>query len=82
VVSQLSQDIQEVTGAAVQVAWVDQGYTGEEAAQAAGEHGIELIVVKIQEAKRGFVLLPRRWVPEDGFQKMGSRRWVVERSFA
>jgi len=63
VVAQLSQDIQEVTGDAVQVAWVDQGYTGEEAAQAAQEQGIELIVVKLQEAKR---LRPLA-------QKMGSR---------
>jgi len=67
VVAQLSQDIQEVTGDAVQVAWVDQGYTGEEAAQAAGEQGIELMMVKLQEAKRGFVLLPRRWVVERSF---------------
>ncbi len=41
---------------------VDQGYTGEEAADAAQEHGIQLEVVKLSEAKRGFVLLPRKWV--------------------
>ena len=46
---------------------VDQGYTGEEAAEAAQEHGIQLEVVKLPEAKRGFVLLPRRWVVERSF---------------
>jgi transposase len=43
---------------------VDQGYTGEDAAEAAKQHGIRLEVVKHSEAKRGFVLLPRRWVVE------------------
>jgi transposase len=40
---------------------------GEEAAQAAKSHGITLEVLKHQEAKRGFVLLPRRWVVERSF---------------
>jgi hypothetical protein len=31
------------------------------------EAGIELIVVKMPEAKKGFVLLPRRWVVERRF---------------
>ena len=30
-------------------------------------HGIDLEVVKLPEAKRGFVLLPRRWVVERSF---------------
>ncbi len=34
---------------------------------AAEEHGIRLEVVKLPEAKRGFVLLPRRWVVERSF---------------
>jgi transposase len=46
---------------------VDQGYQGKKPAAAAGEHGIELEVVKLPEAKRGFVLLPRRWVVEHSF---------------
>ena len=46
---------------------MDQGYTGERAANAAGAHGIELDVVKLPEAKKGFVLLPRRWVVERSF---------------
>ena len=39
----------------------DQGYTGPQPAQAAAAQGIELQVVKLAEAKKGFVLLPRRW---------------------
>ena len=46
---------------------MDQGYTGEEPAAAADAHGIRLEVVKLPEAKRGFVLLPRRWVVERSF---------------
>jgi transposase len=66
-VAQLSEQVQEVTGESVKVAFVDQGYTGSEAAQAAQEHGIDLLVVKLEEAKKGFVLLPRRWVAERSF---------------
>ena len=36
-------------------------------AQAAAVHGIDLQVVKLDQAKRGFVLLPRRWVVERSF---------------
>src|SRR5918911_1212609 len=43
------------------------GYDGAKPAQAAAEHGIRLEVVKHTEAKRGFVLLPRRWVVERSF---------------
>jgi transposase len=46
---------------------MDQGYTGEIAADAAEGHGIKLKIVKLPEAKRGFALLPRRWVIERGF---------------
>ncbi|MPW22310.1 transposase, partial [Paraburkholderia sp. CNPSo 3157] len=51
----------------VKVAFADQGYTGEDAAQAASNEGIDLQVIKLQEAKKGFVLLPRRWVVERSF---------------
>ena len=66
-VEALSQAVQEVSGQKVQLAYVDQGYTGEEAAQAAQQQGICLEVVKLEEAKHGFVLLPRRWVVERSF---------------
>jgi transposase len=59
--------VQEITGDCVEVAFVDQGYTGERPKQAAGDHGVKLEVIKLPKAKRGFVLLPRRWVVERSF---------------
>jgi transposase len=66
-VAQLAQAVQEVSNQEVTLAYVDQGYTGQKAADAAGEQGLTLEVVKLPEAKRGFVLLPRRWVVERSF---------------
>jgi transposase len=66
-VAALAERVQEVTGAHVELAYVDQGYTGDAAAEAAAAHGIQLEVVKLPAAKRGFVLLPRRWVVERDF---------------
>lgn len=66
-VEQLAQKVQEVTGESVELAFVDQGYTGSQPAEAAAAHGIRLEVVKLPEAKKGFVLLPRRWVVERSF---------------
>ena len=66
-VEALSQELQEATGQSIEIAYVDQGYTGENAAEQAQKHGIELVVVKLEEAKRGFVLLPKRWVVERSF---------------
>lgn len=66
-VAELAAKVQEVTGDRVEVAFVDQGYTGEQAAEAAEQHGIKLEVVKLPNTKRGFVLLPRRWVVERSF---------------
>lgn len=66
-VAELAQQVQDTTGDSVEVAFVDQGYTGEKADQAAQAAGIDLIVVRLPEAKRGFVLLPRRWVVERSF---------------
>src|SRR5579859_1588562 len=63
-VGALAQGVEQVTGQTVELAFVDQGYTGDAAAEAAADHGIRLEVVKLPEAKRGFVLLPRRWVVE------------------
>ena len=66
-VGELCRRVQEATGDSVEVAFVDQGYTGPTAAADAAAHGIRLDVVKLSEAKRGFVLLPRRWVVERSF---------------
>ena len=73
-VATLAAQVQNVTGDSVEVAFVDQGYTGDDPAQAAAEHGLQLEVVKLPEAKRGFVLLPRRWVVERSFAWMAHRR--------
>ena len=66
-VGELTAQVQAATGQNVELAYVDQGYTGQPAAEAAAAHGIRLEVVKLSAAKRGFVLLPRRWVVERSF---------------
>jgi transposase len=63
-VETLVKQVQEITGNSVEIAYVDQGYTGDDPQPAAQKAGIDLIVVKLPEAKKGFVLLPRRWVVE------------------
>jgi transposase len=63
-VEQQAEQVQDVTGQSVELAFVDQDYTGDQPAQDAAKHGIQLEVVKLPEAKKGFVLLPRRWVVE------------------
>ena len=49
----------------------------DKAARAAVEHGLRLEVVKLPDAKRGFVLLPRRWVVERSFGWMSRFRRLV-----
>jgi transposase len=66
-VEELAGAVQEATGESVELAYVDSGYSGERPAEEAEAHGIRLEVVKHKEAKRGFVLLPRRWVVERDF---------------
>ena len=66
-VDDLIADVQKATAEKVEVAYVDKGYTGESAKEQAAKHAVELVVVKLEEAKRGFVLLPRRWVGERSF---------------
>src|ERR687897_3908987 len=73
-VEQLAAAVQQATGDTVEVAYVDQGYTGEQPAADAATRGIRLEVVKHTEAKRGFVLLPRRWVVERDFGWMARFR--------
>src|SRR5215471_20613467 len=73
-VAGLTARLREVTGGAVEVAFVDQGYTGEAVAAEASGNGVKLEVVKHTEAKKGFVLLPRRWVVERSFGWLGRFR--------
>ena len=76
-VAELAEQVQEVTGEMVEVAFVDQGYTGEQANAAAEAEGIRLEVIKLPAAKRGFVLLPRRWVVERSFAWVARFRRLV-----
>lgn len=73
-VAELTAKVQEVAGGTVELAFVDQGYTGDAAAAEAKANGIKLEVVKHTEAKKGFVLLPRRWVVERSFGWLGRFR--------
>lgn len=73
-VAALTARVQEVTGGTVEIAFVDQGYTGDAAAEQAQAHGVDLIVIKHATAKKGFVLLPRRWVVERTFGWLGRFR--------
>jgi transposase len=77
-VRKLSEEIQRATGEKVELAYVDRGYSGERAARSADEHGIQLEVLKHEEAKRGFVLLPRRWVVERDFAWASRFRRLVK----
>lgn len=66
-VATLAAQVQAATGETVEIAFVDQGYTGDQPIDAAAAEGIRLEVVKLPTTKRGFVLLPRRWVVERSF---------------
>jgi transposase len=65
----LATQVQAVTGQHVGLVYVDQGYTSDEPAAVAQTHGIQLEVTKVPEARRGFVLLPCRWVVERTFAR-------------
>src|SRR5947208_3993646 len=69
-VAELAEAVQDATGENVTLAYVAQGHTGERPAEAAPAHGIVLEVGAPPAAKRGFVLLPRRWVVERSFAWM------------
>jgi transposase len=80
-VGALATAVQEANGETVTLAYVDAGYTGEKPRQAA-DHGIAVAVVTLPQIKRGFVLLPRRWVVERDFAwlcRFRSLAWDQER---
>lgn len=66
-VERLAKDVRHVTGENVTTLYADQGYTGHKVAADAKGHGIERVVVAPKEARRGFILLPKRWVVERSF---------------
>ncbi len=53
-VADLAKEVQQATRGRVKIAFADQGYTGEKPSQEAAENGIDLVVVKLAEAKKGF----------------------------
>ena len=59
---------------AVAVAVADRGYSGERPAEGAAAHGIRPGAAELPEAKRGFVLLARRWAVARGFARMARFR--------
>jgi transposase len=69
-VEDLAAEVQALTSGEVELCFADQGYTGEEPKQVAAALGMQLEIVKLPDAKRGFVLLPRRWVVERSFAWM------------
>jgi transposase len=73
-VAELTAQVQAVTSEHVEIAYADQGDTGPDPTASAAMHGIVLVVVKTPEAKRGFVLLPTRWLVERSFAWMSRCR--------
>ena len=59
----------EGTGDAVEVAFVDGGYSCYRPAQDVAAYGVRLAVMTLPAAKHGFVLLPRRRVVERSFAR-------------
>ena len=57
-VSAVGGQVQQVTGDTVELAFVDQGYTGAPAAQDAAAYHMQLEVVKLPEAKKGLCCCP------------------------
>jgi transposase len=49
------------------LSWMIPVYTGNDPDVDAASYGIHLAVVSLPEAKKGFVILPRRWVVERPF---------------
>lgn len=63
----LAAKAQEAAGKTIELAYVDEGYTGAECAALAAEQGVRLEVVKLAQTRHGFVLLPHRWIVERSF---------------
>ena len=63
----LCREVQQLTGAHIDVVIADQGYTGEQAQIDAALNDVELVVVERPTGATSFVLLPLRWVVERTF---------------
>jgi transposase len=69
--------LQAATGAAVEVAFADQGYTGHDPADDTAAYGMRPHVVRLPDSKKGLVLLPRRWVAERTFAWLARARGLA-----
>jgi transposase len=74
VVAELCAEMQAEVGGTINTIFADQGYTGAVPEEEVAQEGINLVVVKHPKPKRGFVLLPRRWVVERTFAWMANFR--------
>jgi len=54
--------------------WADGGYTGEGFARIARRLGREIEIVKRSDDRKGFVVLPKRWIVERTFGWLGRYR--------
>jgi transposase len=77
-VAELARQVQQATGQTVKLAFADLGYTGNTARQAAHDEGVELQIIKLPEAKKGFVLLPCRCVVERSFSWLNRFRRLAQ----
>lgn len=74
-VGELAEAVQEATDRVGRTGLRRPGLRwGATGRRSTGSHGMRLEVVKHEEAKRGFVLLPRRWVVERNFASLGFAR--------
>lgn len=65
--AELAAQVQGASQQSVTLAYVDQVYTSQASAEGTQENDMALEVAKLPEAKKGFPLLPRRWVVERSF---------------
>ena len=61
-----------LTQPTIELVWADQGYRGERLQQVAT--GCELTLEVVQRQHQGFEVLPRRWVVERTFARLGKQR--------
>ncbi len=54
--------------------WADGGYTGEDFEKVAKRLGREIEIVKRSDDRKGFVVLPKRWIVERTFGWLGKYR--------
>jgi transposase len=76
-VAELARQVQQATGQTVKLAFADQGYTGN-TARTAHDEGVELQIIKLPEANKGFVLLPCRCVVERSFSWLNRFRRLAQ----